>query len=88
MAAILSNRELTSYANAKTLDLKEEHRELMTELFPVLQPLQVATTILSSETSLPASACLLMIRGLLNNYLKVKDDDSAVVRDFKEKASN
>ena len=81
MAAVLSNRELT-------LGLKEEHWEIMAELLPVLQPLQVATAILSLETSLRASACLPMIRGLLNNHLKVKDDDSATVHNFKVEASN
>ena len=60
----------------------------MSKLLPVLQPIQVATAILSSETSPPASACLPMIWGLLNNHLKVKDDDSAAVRDIKVEASN
>ena len=58
----------------------------MERLLPVLQPFEVATAILSSETSPPASACLPMIRGLITNHLKVKDNVVAAVRDFKADA--
>ena len=81
-----SNPEMTSYVDSKILDMKDENWELMEKLISVLQPFQVAIAILSSETSPLASACLPMIRGLITNHLKVKDDDNAAVYDFKADA--
>ena len=86
MDAILSNREFMLYADSKILNLKDEHWELMEKLFPVLQPFQVATAILSSETSPFASAYLQMIHDFITHHLKVKDDDAAAVRDLKADA--
>ena len=86
MAAILSNRELTSYADSKILDLKDEQWKLMerTNSSPSTGPGGNRHLVVGDVAA--ASACLPMICGLITNHLKVKDDDIAAVRDFKADA--
>jgi len=83
VVAVLSDRDVTKLSDARTLDLKEDNWILMKQLLPVLQPLQMVTAMLSAECSPPASICIPMIWGLLNNHMAAKVDDSDAVRQFK-----
>jgi len=83
VAAVLSDREIVKQQDAKTLELTEDQWELMRCMLTVLQPLQTATALLSAEKSPPASVCIPMIWGLLNNHLAAQDTDLDAVRQFK-----
>jgi hypothetical protein len=83
VVAVLSDRDVTKQADAKTLDLKEEHWDLMKNLSPIFQPLQQVTAILSGEKSPPASLCIPMVWGLIKNHLAEKNTDDAVIGHFK-----
>jgi len=41
VVAVLSDRSFVKAADAKTLDMRDEHWQLMEDLLPILQPLQV-----------------------------------------------
>ena len=56
VVAVLSDRNVTKLTDAKALDLKDEHWTLMTDLLPVLQPLQVLTSLYSATDQPSASA--------------------------------
>ena len=49
VCAMLSDRTVVKPADAKTLELKDDHWQLMSDLLPVLKPLQIATSFLSAE---------------------------------------
>ena len=53
---VLSDRNVTKLSDAKALDLKDEHWTMMTDLLPVLQPLQVLTSLYSAADQPSASA--------------------------------
>lgn len=50
VCAVLSDRNFTKHADAKKLELKDEHWEIAEVLIPVLQSLKCATTAMCSET--------------------------------------
>ena len=83
VAAVISDREIVKQQDAKALDLTKDQWELMRSMLTVLQPLQTATALLSAEKSPPASICIPMIWGLLNNHLAAQDTDLDAVRQFK-----
>lgn len=88
VCAVLSDRSIVKLSEAKTLELKDEHWQLMADLLPVLKPLQVATSVLSAEAGPSASTVYPMLWGLLKNHLDEKDDDSSVVSAFKKTVSD
>ncbi len=53
VCAVLSDRNVTKLADARTLDLKDEHWQTVEELTPVLKSLKCATTTMCSETHVP-----------------------------------
>lgn len=50
MCAVMSDHDVTKLADARTLDLKDEHWETVEELTLVLKSLKCATTTMCSET--------------------------------------
>jgi len=69
--------------DAKTLEMRDEHWSLMSDLLPVLQPLQIVTELLCAEKSTSASVVYPLMYKLVNVDMAESDDDAATVRDFK-----
>jgi len=83
VCAVLSDRNVVKQSDAKGLEMKDEHWQLMEELLPVLQPLQIATSVMSSESSPSASTLYPLLWGLLDDHLAAKDGDATTVVTFK-----
>ena len=80
---MLSDRTFVKASDAKTLDMRDEHWQLMTDLLPVLQPVQTVKALLSSETTPSSSTVYPLIYKLKEVTLAVQPDDSATVQSFK-----
>jgi len=80
---VLSDRSFVKAPDAKTLDMRDEYWQLMSDLLPVLQPLQTVTALLSSETTTSSSTVYPMIMKLKSVTLAVQPDDSATLQSFK-----
>jgi hypothetical protein len=55
----------------------------MDDIIKVLKSLQLATTALCSETDVTISLVLPIVHGLIINYLKNNDSDTAETNNFK-----
>jgi len=55
----------------------------MSDLLPVLRPLQIATSVMSAEHKPTSSVLYPMLMGLVGDHLVVSDDDSQAVATFK-----
>jgi len=87
VCAVLSDRTVVKPADAKTLELKEDHWQLMSDLLPVLQPLQIATSVLSAEKEPTAPKVYPVLWGLVDDHLAVNANDSSTVSAFKDAVS-
>jgi len=76
-------QECCQAVRCNTLELKDEHWQLMSDLLPVLQPLQVATSVMCSETIPSASMLYPMLLGLINNHVLSNEDDTQSAAAFK-----
>nr|XP_054758013.1 E3 SUMO-protein ligase ZBED1-like [Lytechinus pictus] len=85
VCGVLSDRTLTKWADASTLELKDDQWALIEMLVPCLRPLKVATEVLSAEENVSSSIVLPIISGLLDNHLTTNQDDSETIRKFKTK---
>ena len=56
VTAVLSDKNFTKPTDAKTLDMREEYWSLMSDLVPLLQPLQLMTSLYSTSDQPSASA--------------------------------
>lgn len=65
-------------------DLKDAQWELLPQLVVGLKPLQMATTVFSSDLNVSCSIIYPIINGLLCNHLVVGEDDISAVRHFKQ----
>jgi hypothetical protein len=83
VVAVLSDRSVTKMNDAKTLDMKEEQWQLISELLPVLKALQIMTSVLSAESQPSASCVFPMLWGLIKNHLIHKEEDSKTLGEFK-----
>lgn len=83
VCAVLSDRNVVKPADAKTLELKDENWQLMSDLLPVLKPLKIATCVLSAEKEPTSSKVYPMLSGLVDDHLGVSDDDASTVSTFK-----
>ena len=83
VVAVLSDRSFVKAADAKTLDMRDEHWQLMADLLPILQPLQVVTSLLSTESTPSSSTVYPMVVKLKTEVLAEKPDDSSAVQSFK-----
>ena len=66
------------------LDLKDTQWELLSRVVTVLKPLQITTTVLSSDTNVSCSVIYPVINGLLSHHLVVSNDDLSSVKRFKQ----
>ena len=57
------------------------------QIVTVLKPLQIATTVISSEQNVSCSVIYQVINGLLVNHLTVAENNLPVVKRFKEYVS-
>jgi len=69
VCAVLSDHNIVKPADARTLQLKDEHWQMMADMLPVLKSLQIATSVMSAEQ--------------VDDHLKVDADDSTTVSTFK-----
>jgi len=69
VCAVLSDHNIVKAADDRTLQLKDEHRQMMADMLPVLKSLQIATSVMSAEQ--------------VDDHLKVDADDSTTVSTFK-----
>ena len=76
--------ETVSKPDHKSLDLKDEQWELMSQLVVVLKPLQVATTALCEEHNVSVSLVYPVVYGLLKKHLAPASDDRPAVKVFKK----
>jgi hAT family C-terminal dimerisation region len=84
VVAVLSDRNFVKAADAKTLDLKEEYWQLIEDLLPVLQPLQIASELLCADKMPSASVVYPIINKLIAIDLTTKAGDSPVIKAFKD----
>jgi len=83
VVAVLFDRAIVKQQDAKTLEMRDEHWSLMSDLLPVLQPLQIVTELLCAEKNTSASVVYPLMYKLVNVDMAESDDDAATVRDFK-----
>ena len=86
--AVLSNKNIIKSSDAATLDMKEEYWRLMTDLLPVLLPLQVVSELLSAEKTPTASLVYPFLWKLVSVELEEKPDDSSAVKSIKGDVMN
>jgi len=79
VVAVLS---VVKQQDAKTLEMRDEYWSLMSDLLPVLQPLQIVTELLCAEKSTSASVVYPLMYKLVNVDMAESDDDAATVRDL------
>ena len=65
------------------LYLKESQWELLSQLVTALKPLQMATTVFSSDLNVSCSIVYPVINWFLSNHLVVSEDDVSAVKTFK-----
>ncbi|CAM4549434.1 unnamed protein product [Leuciscus chuanchicus] len=85
VTAVLSDRTVTRLQDARTLEIRDEHWQIMEEIAPVLETLKCATTIMSSEKSVSISNIYPITFSLLNTHLIRAEDDGHRVTEFKAK---
>ncbi len=83
VCAVLSDRNVTKLADARTLDLKVEHWETVEELTPVLKSLKCATTTMCSETHVSSSMVYPITHSLITRHLNTQRSESPRVSEFK-----
>ena len=71
VVAVLGDKNVVSLSESNTLDMKEENWQLMSDLslLPVLQPLQIVTSLLSAEQSPSVSMIFLTMWKLVTDNL-------------------
>ena len=85
VTAVLSDEDVTK-RNDRYLDLKNEQWNLAEDLIKVFEPFSVATSFLSYEENVSVSSVFAILHGLLDQLKSsVDDDDSPVIRQFKDK---
>ncbi|XP_074551363.1 E3 SUMO-protein ligase ZBED1-like [Halichoeres trimaculatus] len=84
VVAVLSDRVVTKLQDARVLELKDEHWQLMEDTQPVLAALKCATTVMSGE-DVSISNTYPITFGLINNHLMSREGDGPRVTEFKSK---
>lgn len=85
VSAVLSDRTVTKLTDARTLELRDDFRQLMEDIAPVLEALKCATTVMSTEAEVSISNTYPITFGLINTHLQIIDGDSSKVAEFKTK---
>ena len=85
VSAVLSDRTVTKLTDARTLELRDEHWQLMEDVAPVLKTLKCATTVMSTETEVSISDTYPITFSLINVHLKTDEGDTSKVGEFKSR---
>ncbi|KAM4557777.1 E3 SUMO-protein ligase ZBED1-like [Odontesthes bonariensis] len=88
VTAVLSDRTVTKIQNARILEMKDEHWQLMEDSLPVLKALKCATTVLSSETEVSISSTYPITFSLINAHLKSDDGGHPKIEAFKNEVQS
>lgn len=83
ISAVLSDRNFTKLADARTLELTDGNWQIIEELLPVLQTLKCATTALSGESDVSISMVYPIITTLLSKHLRCVPGECHKVMRFK-----
>ena len=85
VAAVLSDRTVTKLQDARILELKDEHWQMMEDTQPVLSALKCATTVMSTEKDVSISNTYPITFGLINIHLVHSEEDGPRHSEFKAK---
>lgn len=80
VVAVLYDRSFVKAADAKTLDMRNKHCQLMEDILPILRPLQVVTLLLSTESTPSSSTVYPLVLKLKAEMLVEKPDDSSAMQ--------
>ncbi|KAJ4946748.1 hypothetical protein JOQ06_008794 [Pogonophryne albipinna] len=87
VAAVLSDRSVTTLSDARTLDLADDSWIVMEEMLPVLHSLKCATTALCGESGVSSSMIYPVTATLLTKHLPVAPEESKKVAEYKQTVS-
>ncbi|KAK5933029.1 hypothetical protein CgunFtcFv8_004687 [Champsocephalus gunnari] len=87
VAAVLSDRSVTTLSDARTLDLADDSWIVMEEMLPVLRSLKCATTALCGESGVSSSMIYPVTATLLTKHLPVAPGESKKVAEYKQTVS-
>ena len=82
ISAVLSDERVTKRLD-RNLDLRSDQWDLAKELLAPLQQIEVATVYFSEESKVSISSVLPILYGIMDN-LAVADEDSSIVKNFKQ----
>lgn len=82
--SVLEDEEETPRQTAAKLKLTEEEWAALRELDELLEPLEITTTVMSSENNVTLSMARPLVHSLLKNFYEVHDSDSELQESFKE----
>lgn len=81
---VLADRTVTKSAIAKKLEIVECDWMNIETLVTLLKPLQIITTVLSSEKHSPVSMVRPLIFKIIEQHLKIKENDNEISLHFKQ----
>ena len=85
VAAVLSDRTVTKLQDARILELKDEHWQMMEDTQPVPSALKCATMVMSAEKGVSISNTYPITFGLINIHLMRSEEDGPRLSEFKAK---
>lgn len=88
VTAVLSDRTVTKVQDARILELKDAHWQLIEDVVPTLKALKCATTVMSAEREVSISNTYPITFGLINAHLQSEGDANRVLVEFKTKVRN
>ncbi|XDV26736.1 hypothetical protein PO909_030371 [Leuciscus waleckii] len=83
ITAVLSDRTTTKLADAKTLELIDDHWQTIEEILPVLHSLKIASEALGGENYVSVSMVYPLVQSLLSRHLQMSGGESQKVNEFK-----
>ncbi|KAL3053015.1 hypothetical protein OYC64_005529 [Pagothenia borchgrevinki] len=87
VAAVLSDRSVTTLSDARTLDLADDSWIVMEEMLLVLRSLKCATTALCGESGVSSSMIYPVTATLMTKHLPVAPEESKKVAEYKQTVS-
>jgi hypothetical protein len=85
VAAVHSDRTVTKLQDARILELKDEHWQMMEDTQPVPSALKCATMVMSAEKGVSISNTYPITFGLINIHLMRSEEDGPRLSEFKAK---
>lgn len=83
---VLGDRQITTAAISKNLEISEEEWDVMESMVKVLRPFQVATTVLCNEKMVTISLVRPIIHGLKTKHMIESSEDDNYIQSFKSEA--